>query len=586
MSVRNADTNPGTDCAGETRVTVTRSTETTWSARGARAKTNRLIAIVSTFGMVGGLALVTAGTAAAATGGSPAGNEQAVVALAGNSAVTVPGVRVQALLPAVHSEIVTGDAASFAALAQAPGVLGVSPNVAAHLEGYGYGPANRDDHGWGNNGNGNGNGNNGNGNGNANNGKGNGAPAPADNGVLVASTLGGNAGRPDAGRGVTVALIDTGVTDTPALNRASGRLVDAVDTSGLNDDNGTIVENGAFTDGYGHGTFMASLIAGDKVAGTGDLRLGVAPGATVDVVKVADDEGNTSLAAVLAGLNWVATHSDSVDVANLSLAVDRPSDQYGIDPLNFAVTLTRASGVTVVVAAGNTPGVVGDPGFDPAALTVGAADTTGKKPAVASFSGYANVDGVGKPDVVAAGVNILGEMPDSALISQQYPAARQPSGLFRGSGTSQSTALVSGLAALYLQTHKWASPYQVKAAIRGAANKVGNGKTDGEGLVAVPAGAAYNPFNTGESSLNVFQWYSTASIWGPFWLGTDPSTDVWNVRNWTARHWLARNWTARHWLARNWTDDNWAARNWTVRNWTARHWLARNWAAASWDGVS
>jgi serine protease AprX len=561
-------------------------------AARSRARANRLIAAASAFGLVAGLSLVTAGTAVAATGGgSAAGDEQAVVALAGNSAVTVPGVRVQALLAGVQSEVVTGDAASLAALAHAPGVLGVSPNVAAHLEGYGYSPANRNDHGPANKGNNGNKGNKGN-NGNSDNNKGNEKPGkgnnnpPASDGVLVASTLGGNAGQAGAGRGVTVALIDTGVADTPALNRASGRLLDAVDTSGLNDDNGTIVEHGTFGDGYGHGTFMASLIAGDKVAGTGNLGLGVAPGANVDVVKVADDEGNTSLAAVLAGLNWVATHSDSVDVANLSLAVDRPSDQYGIDPLNFAVTLTRASGVTVVVAAGNTPGVVGDPGFDPAALTVGAADTTGKKPAVAPFSGYDNVDGVGKPDVVAAGVNVLGEMPDDALISQQYPDARQDSGLFRGSGTSQSTAVVSGLAALYLQSHKWASPYQVKAAIRGAANKVGNGKTDGEGLVAVPTGAAYNPFNTGESSLNMFQWYSTASIWGPFWLGTDPNTDAWDVRNWTARHWLARNWTARHWLARNWTDDNWAARNWTVRNWTARHWLARNWAAASWDGVS
>ncbi|HET9188607.1 MAG TPA: S8 family serine peptidase, partial [Acidothermaceae bacterium] len=249
------------------------------------------------------MSLVSAGTAFAASGGPTvaAGQQQAVVALAGDSAVTVPGVHVQAFLAAVHSEIVTGDAASLAALEHAAGVLGVSPNVAAHLEGFAYGKSD------GKPGKGNDKGN------------GNDAPAPSE-GVLVASTLGGNAGKPDAGRGVTVALIDTGVTDTPALNRASGRLVDAVDTSGLNNDDGTIAEQGAFTDGYGHGTFMASVIAGDKVDGTGNLGLGVAPGATVDVVKVADDEGNTSLAAVLAGLNWVATHSDSVDVANLSLA--------------------------------------------------------------------------------------------------------------------------------------------------------------------------------------------------------------------------------------------------------------------------
>ncbi len=80
--------------------------------------------------------------------------------------------------------------------------------------------------------------------------------------------MGGTAGTRNAGRGVTVALIDTGVTDTPALNRASGRVVDAVDTSGLNTAKGKVDESGQFTDGFGHGTFMASLIAGGQNAST------------------------------------------------------------------------------------------------------------------------------------------------------------------------------------------------------------------------------------------------------------------------------------------------------------------------------
>ena len=309
---------------------------------------------------------------------------------------------------------------------------------------------------------------------------------------------------PNAGRGVTVALIDTGVADTAALNRASGRLVDAVDTSGLNTPTRPRrLSNGVFTDGYGHGTFMASLIAGGQVPGSGDTGLGVAPGATIDVVKVADSDGNTSLAAVLAGLDWVATHSDQVDVANLSLSVDPPASRYGIDPLNFAVTLTRSAGVTVVVAAGNTPGVVGDPGFGPASLTVGAADTTGASPVVASFSGYANVDGMSKPDVVAAGVNLLGEMPVGSTIDQEFPNARQASGLFRGTGTSQSTAIVSGLAALYLQSHPSANPFDVKSAIRDAASSIASGKTDGQGLVAIPTRNGHGSGEHGREQLEL-----------------------------------------------------------------------------------
>ncbi len=400
-------------------------------------------------------------------------------------------------------------------------------------------------------------------------------------GVIASSTLGGLAGSPRAGRGVTVALIDTGVADTAALNRASGRLVDAVDTSGLNTPNGHVQENGVFTDNYGHGTFMASLIAGGQVPGSGSNGLGVAPGATVDVVKVADADGNTSLAAVMAGLNWVATHSDQVDVANLSLSVDPPATRYGIDPLNFAVFLTRAAGVTVVVAAGNTPGVVGDPGFGPASITVGAADTTGASPIVAPFSGFANVDGVSKPDVVAAGVNILGEMPVGSEIDQEFPNARQPNGLFRGSGTSQSTAIVSGLAALYLQSHPSASPLQVKSAIRDSASSITGGKSDGQGLVSVPNGN-YGSNDTGEQNLNLRQFLSTAPLWGDLFTGGAFDARRWSARRWSAGGWDARRWAAVSFDARRWSDVTFDARLWSARMWGSRMWASRLWSASYW----
>ena len=557
----------------------------------------KLLALVSTVGVVSALTVTSAAAAGAATSAGP--RSQAIVALAGDGAVSVPGLHVQSVLAGVDSEIVDGTSAQLAQLAATPGVLGVEANVSAHLESNSFGGRDVTDP----------NGSNGSGNdgSNAAPGDGNGptlnAPAASPGsdsaatsagplspvavpsvGVTASSTLGGSAGSPRAGRGVTVALIDTGVADTAALNRASGRLVDAVDTSGLNTQNGHVQENGVFTDNYGHGTFMASLIAGGQVPGSGDTGLGVAPGATIDVVKVADSDGNTSLAAVMAGLNWVATHSDQVDVANLSLSVDPPATRYGIDPLNFAVLLTRAAGVTVVVAAGNTPGVVGDPGFGPASLTVGAADTTGASPIVAPFSGFANVDGVTKPDVVAAGVNILGEMPVGSVIDQEFPNARQPSGLFRGSGTSQSTAIVSGLAALYLQSHPSASPLQVKSAIRNAASSIANGKSDGQGLVAVPSGNGSNngSNNTGEQSLNVRQWFSTAPLWGDLFTSGTFDARRWSARRWSASGWDARRWAAVGFDARRWSDVTFDARLWSARMWGSRLWASRLWAASYW----
>jgi serine protease AprX len=577
----------------------------------------KVLALASALGVMGAVIVTSAAPAGAATSSGP--RHQAIVALAGDSAVSVPGLHVQSLLGGVHVEIVDGTSAQLAALATTPGVVGVEPNAAAHLNSNSFGG--RDSGTDSGTNSGTNSGTDSGTNSGTNSGTDSSGSAPTLNplptttdaptappvstattatpstdpsqsssadtlvvpavSVLAPSTLGGNAGRSNAGRGVTVAVIDTGVSDTAALNRASGRLVDAVDTSGLNTPNGHVRQNGTFTDGYGHGTFMASLIAGGTVPGSNNTGLGVAPGATIDVVKVADADGNTSLASVLAGLNWVATHSDQVDVANLSLSVDQPSATYGIDPLNFAVTLTRMSGVTVVVAAGNTPGLVGDPGFDPAALTVGAADTTGANPTVASFSGYGNVDGVAKPDVVAAGVNVLGEMPVGSTIDQEFPAARQPSGLFRGSGTSQSTAIVSGLAALYLQSHSSASPAEVKSAIRDSASTITPGQTDGQGLVNVATGG-HGSSDTGEHNLNYFQWFSTAPQWGDLFTGA-----IFDARRWSARRWSADGWDARRWAdvtfdARRWSDVTFDARRWSARMWGSRLWASRMWAASYW----
>jgi serine protease AprX len=559
----------------------------------------KLLALVSTVGVVSALTVTSAASAGAATSTGP--RSQAIVALAGDGAISVPGLHVQSVLAGVNSEIVDGTAAQLAQLASTPGVLGVEANVAAHLESNSFGGHDASDS---NNSNGSASaGGSGSGSDSGNgptlsaptlppvttpgtdtNATSAGPQAPVavpSVGVIASSTIGGIAGSPRAGRGVTVALIDTGVADTAALNRASGRLVDAVDTSGLNTPNGHVQESGVFTDGYGHGTFMASLIAGGQVPGSGSTGLGVAPGATIDVVKVADADGNTSLAAVMAGLNWVATHSDQVDIANLSLSVDPPATRYGIDPLNFAVFLTRAAGVTVVVAAGNTPGVVGDPGFGPASLTVGAADTTGASPTVAPFSGFANVDGVRKPDVVAAGVNILGEMPVGSQIDQQFPNARQPNGLFRGSGTSQSTAIVSGLAALYLQSHPSAGPMQVKSAIRDAASSINDGKSDGQGLVTVPSGNHWSN-DTGEQSLNLRQWFSTAPLWGDLFTSGALDARRWSARRWSAGGWDARRWAAVSFDARRWSDVTFDARLWSARMWGSRMWGSRLWSASYW----
>ena len=428
--------------------------------------------------------------AAAALTAAPGGPVLQAVAVYDGPIVDVPGVEVVAELSALRQAVVRGTPVALSRLASAVGVRGVAPDSTVLLSGQGGG---------------------------------------SGSGVLASDGLGGRAGTPHAGRGVTVAVVDTGVADTAGLDRASGRLVDGFTTEG------------SYGDRHGHGTFMASLVAGGAAAGSGGRAVGVAPGATVVVVKVAGDDGSTSLSKVVAGLNWVAANATSVDVANLSFSHTRPGSGYGADPLNAAVERVRAAGVVPVVSAGNDPDRVGDPGFHPQALTVGAADLTGA-PAVAAFSGSDVVAGVRKPDLVASGVSVLGVLPAGSAVAAQHPGAFARGALWRGTGTSQATAITSGAAALLLQNRPNATPAQVKASLRSAADDL-PGARDGAGRLALTSRVVSGPDGqglagegdlTGEGSFDASSW--SASSW---------SASSWSASSWSASSWSASSWSAR-----------------------------------------
>jgi serine protease AprX len=441
---------------------------------------------------------------------------QAVVSFDG-AAVHAPGVRVVSSLPSLGMEVVRGDAVSLQRLAHQPGVRGLAPDAAMEVTA-------KDD------------------------------STPGD-GVLASTGLGGTAGQPGAGAGVRVAVIDTGVSDTAALDRASGRLVDAVDTS-----TSTTRTTGVFSDGYGHGTFMATVVAGGVVPGTGGAALGVAPGATVLVAKVAGADGTTSLSKVLAALDWVRSNASQVDVANLSLSSHRPFKAYGADPLTDAVEKVRDAGVSVVVSAGNRRDELGDPGFDPRVITVGAAELA--KDRVATFSGSDVVAGVRKPDVVASGVHVLGLLPDDSALAQDASTRHLADGLYRGTGTSQATAVTSGLAALLLAAHPEANPTQVKASLRCAATDM-RGDRDGAGLVHA----------------------TTTVCAGTDGQALDGSGDMTGEAGFDASSWGASSWGASSWGASSWGASSWGASSWGASSWGASSWGASSWGASSWASL-
>jgi serine protease AprX len=501
---------------------------------------------------------LTALTAPASASAAPTGRDIRAVVTVHNSAdlpVRVPGGRVLQVLRAVGAEVVTAPSSSYAALSRDTRVAGIAPDSRGHVTGW-RGSSSHTDH------------------------------------VLAAQEVGGSAGQPGTGAGVTVALLDTGVSDTPSLNRASGRLIDGVDVSQLAA-GGPALTSGQFTDGYGHGTVMASLIAGGVVPGSGSRALGIAPAAHVVVVKVGDSNGITSLSEVLAGLDWVAVNAPHIQVVNLSLAIDRPtSPQYGSDPLTAGIEHVRAAGVLPVASAGNTASQVGDPGDDPQSLTVGATDLSGHDPSVASFSGRGIVDGVVKPDVVAPGAHVLGQIAPDSVIARQNPSAATPDGLFVGSGTSEATAVTSGVAAAYLSRHPGSTPGQVKTGLRTSASPL---CTWGSGAGSVTAGndRADGRDTNGRDGHDG----QRCGRWNPSGVdvSADPSGEAsfnaarWNANSWLDGAWidlLASSWSASSWSASSWSASSWSASSWSASSWSASSWSASSWSASSWSGES
>jgi subtilisin family serine protease len=257
------------------------------------------------------------------------------------------------------------------------------------------------------------------------------------------------------GAGTKVAVIDTGVDQThPDL--ADREIAEA-----------NFAESPDNVDHYGHGTHVASTVAGTGAKSGGKYR-GVASGASILDAKVLDDYGFGQDSWIIAGMEWAA--QQGADIANLSLGgTDTPE----VDPLEEAVnSLSDKYGTLFVIAAGNSyrDATIGSPGSADAALTVGAVDRDDN---LADFSsrGPRIGDGAIKPDVTAPGVDIVAALHSEGTIGEPV----EP-GYTALSGTSMATPHVAGAAALLAQQHPDYTGRQLKALLSASA-KPGAGLT-------------------------------------------------------------------------------------------------------------
>jgi serine protease AprX len=430
------------------------------------------------------------------------------------------------------------------------------------------------------------------------------------------------------GKGVDVAVIDTGVTPVAGLN-APGKLINGPDLS-LESQN----PNLQHLDTNGHGTFMAGLIAGND-GQPGGYR-GVAPDARIVSLKVGVADGGADVSQVIAAIDWVVQHrhDNGMNIRVLNLSYGTNSTQaYGTDPLAYAVEQAWKAGIVVVAAAGNSGYQTGasaqglaDPGYDPQILAVGGADIMGTAAPwddqVASYSASAASCSVGcrAPDMIAPGTHMQGLRVPGSYIDQNNPAGALSDRYFRGSGTSEATAFVSGAVADLLQRYPQLTPDQVKAMLTASCDKLSSynwkqqgcgeidmGKLQSASVPSVFASQQYNPASTGTGSLEAARGSDHISMNGVALLGEQDifgqpfnspamaaleaagsswSGGTWNGSVWTGSSWSGSSWSGNLWSGSSWSGSSWSGSSWSGSSWSGSSWSGSSWSGSSWSGSS
>jgi serine protease AprX len=418
------------------------------------------------------------------------------------------------------------------------------------------------------------------------------------------------------GAGVGVAVIDTGISNMTDLK---GRIAWGPDLSG----------EATMVDSYGHGTVVAGLIGGsgtDSVGNDGGAYTGVAPGANLIAVKTSGRNGVADVSTILQAMTWVAAYQVQFNIRVVNLSWGTPSTQSpSIDPLDYAVERLWNSGMVVVVAAGNAGPVAGSitkPGDDPMVLTVGAYDdhtSPGTIPAWSSRGPTAS--GLAKPDLVAPGRTLIASRSYGSNVEANNPDALIPPSYITGSGTSEATAVTSGLAALLVAAHPGYSPDQVKAALTHTAAPIkgygaaaqGAGRVQlGEALAANPGPATWQTSAatglgsieasragndviascngvamviTGEIDVRCQAW-NPASWSGSSWSGSSWSGSSWSGSSWSGSSWSGSSWSGSSWSGSSWSGSSWSGSSWSGSSWSGSSWSGSSWSGSSWSGSS
>jgi serine protease AprX len=446
------------------------------------------------------------------------------------------------------------------------------------------------------------------------------------------------------GKGIDIALIDSGVAPVNGLT-APGKVINGPDFSLESP-----ADNLRYLDTYGHGTHMAGIIAGrDNVTTTpyaSDTThfMGMAPDSRIVSLKVADANGNTDVSQILMAIDWVIHHRNdngmNIRVLNLSFGTDA-TQGYALDPLAYATEVAWHDGIVVVAAAGNSGNgaVLTDPAYDPTILAVGAGSapatvtSTLSTDLVATFSS-ALATATRHADLVAPGSHVQSLRDPGSSIDQLYFSTGDiDTRFFRGSGTSQAAAMVSGAAALIEQQHPGISPDQVKALLKVTATPInatsyaqGSGELNLKAALthSVPSGTQNNVVSTGLGTVegsrgtghlvqngvtlsgeqDIFGntmtsqalaqsesglwtsldgewldgWWSATSWAGASWAIYGSQQSLWSGAAWVNPNWVSHSWSATGWDSHSWSDGAWSSHSWSSVGYSSHSWSRETWS--------
>ena len=354
------------------------------------------------------------------------------------------------------------------------------------------------------------------------------------------------------GKGIGVAVVDTGVAAHPDLLRPRGS-PQVVEVEVVGHENG-------LADYYGHGTHVAGIIDGNGAASSDRYSFrtfkGLAPGSQIISIRGLYPDGTGYTSDILSSIDWAIRFRTAYNIRVLNLSLGHPVyESYRTDPMCLAVRKAYDSGILVVVASGNDGGIgsgfgtITSPGNEPTAVTVGAMDdahsVTTSDDVLAWYSsrGPSLIDYVVKPDLVAPGTSIVSLRAAGSYLDTNYhsftlkisdykngtPIPTRDGDYYVLSGTSMATPMVSAAAALLFQKDPSLNPATVKARLMKSADKddrlvfeTGAGYLDVDAALQAKGYAkdAPSPLAMLASDGNVY-FQDTSLIWGfDFTLGS------------------------------------------------------------------